>query len=171
MSFSVILTSLSTSRRYFSVDSISTWHSLTTMRSSSFIARFLLRKLLKARDTAASGVARTMRAQYSGCLLSYLAHLMPALLQRSLMSSCSALRGAMTTVMLPSARAAGSMKRMLLLAPVGMTTRMRSLRWKIALRASCCLLRSSAVSSPIKVQKDNSTSAVARAVYCCTASA
>ena len=53
---------------------------------------------------------------------------MLALLQQSLMSSCSALRGAIITVMLLLVRAAGSIKRMLLLALVGITIRMRSLR-------------------------------------------
>ncbi|KAH4355625.1 hypothetical protein HBI26_226530 [Parastagonospora nodorum] len=63
VSLSVISVSLRTSGRQGSDESISTWHSSMTMRSSCRDMRFWLRKRPKAAETAPSGLTKTILHQ------------------------------------------------------------------------------------------------------------
>ena len=66
--FCVISISLSISRRYFSVDSMSMWHLLITMRLKWRSVRILSTKQLNKGKTAPLGVTSTMLTLYAGCV-------------------------------------------------------------------------------------------------------
>ncbi|GME47479.1 Helicase [Neofusicoccum parvum] len=98
-----------------------TWHSSMMILSSCLIALSRFKNVMNSSLSAASGVTSTTDSASGGRLASYSAQRMPSLLQRSFMSARSAMSGTTTTVVPPGSVQAGSMNKMLFLAPVGIT--------------------------------------------------
>jgi hypothetical protein len=117
--------------RHLLSKSNTTWHSSSTIRSSCFIALFSPINLPNVVDTAASGVANTILAQWGGLCPSHSAQLIPTLSHLSFRSSRSEFSGIITIVTPVLVLAAGSIKKRLFPPPVRMIISTRNCRYII----------------------------------------